>query len=54
MSNDWTNDKKLNLRTKLALKILLLMVKVISPYQFEHQFKAELEKIDSLITEIEE
>lgn len=53
MSDNWTNEKKLNLRTKLALKILLFMVKVISPYQFEHQFQKELEAIDKLITEVE-
>ena len=49
MSKEWDNETSLNLRTKLALKILLLMVKVIAPYQFANKFETELEAIDKLI-----
>ena len=51
MSKEWDNEASLNLRTKLALKILLLMIKVIAPYQFATKFEKELEEIGKLIYE---
>lgn len=53
MSKEWDNETKLNLRTKLSLKILLLMVKVIAPYQFATKFEKELEDINKLIYGVE-
>lgn len=44
---NWTNDEKIDLRTKIALKVLMLMFKVLSPYRFAHEFKKDLEQLES-------
>ena len=43
---NWENVEKIDLRTKIALKILLVMFKVLSPYRFAHDFKADIEKLE--------
>lgn len=48
---EWSNNHDLGIRTKIALRILLLMVKVASPYRWEHEYKKELEAIDKTIAE---
>lgn len=39
---DWENDNKIDARTKIALKILFFIFKVLSPYRFAHDFEKEL------------
>lgn len=47
MSNDkhWDNDEPITARTKIALKILLFMFKVLSPYRFATTFEKEIAAI---------
>jgi len=47
--SEWTNDKQLNLRSRIALKLLLLAIKVVEPYQFGHQFEEDYKKLNDLI-----
>ena len=54
MSNEQQNEKymnaqPLNLRTRIALKVLLIMYRTLSPYEYEHQFKKELEDLGKAI-----
>ena len=42
----YSNNKPLNLRTRISLKILLLMY---PPYEYEHQFKTEINDIAKAI-----
>ncbi len=44
--NNWDNDDPIDLRTKIALKILILMFKILSPYKFEHRFEKDLKSIN--------
>lgn len=41
----YSNNKPLNLRTRISLKILLLMYRTLAPYEYEHQFKTEINDI---------
>ena len=45
----YSNSKPLNLRTRISLKILLLMYRTLSPYEYEHQFKTEINDISKAI-----
>jgi len=51
MSQDekYSNDKPITLRTRIALKLLLLMYRTLTPYQYEHQFKKEIDDIAKAI-----
>lgn len=50
----YTNSKPLNLRTRIALKILLLMYRTLSPYEYEHQFSKEITDIARAIDNYDE
>ncbi len=43
---DWSNEEKIDLRTKIALKVLLLVFKVLSPYRFAHEFKNQIDELE--------
>ena len=45
----YSNNKPLNLRTRISLKILLLMYRTLAPYEYEHQFKTEINDIAKAI-----
>jgi hypothetical protein len=49
---DWQNQNKIDVRTKVALKMLMFMFKVLSPYRFEHQFKKDIDEIEKSIKEL--
>lgn len=42
---NWENEEALDLRTKIGLKVLFLMFKVLSPYRFASQFEKDIEAI---------
>lgn len=46
---DWTNGKELNVRQKLALRLIVLAIGILEPYQFAHQFEKEFADIKALI-----
>lgn len=48
-STEWENENKIDIRTKVAIKMLFFIFKVLAPYRFEHQFKADLEKLQKEI-----
>lgn len=48
---DWDNQEKLNIRTKLGLRVLMLMFRIISPYRFAHEFKEELAALQKQLDE---
>lgn len=54
MSSNWENKEPIGMRTKLALRVLLLMFKIISPYQFEHRFEKETEALQKAIDTLDE
>lgn len=51
MSEEWSNEKALNIRTKLGLRLLLMMFTIVSPYQFGNKFEAELEAVKKMLDE---
>lgn len=53
MAENWDNKEPIGIRTKLALRVLLLMFKILSPYQFEHRFSKDLEALEKDINGIE-
>lgn len=52
MAENWDNKEPIGIRTKLALRVLLLMFKILSPYQFEHRFEKDLTKLEADINGI--
>lgn len=52
MADNWDNKEPIGIRTKLALRVLLLMFKILSPYQFEHRFEKDLTKLEADINAI--
>ena len=52
MDKEYGNEHQIDFRTKLALKVLMLMVRVIAPYRFEHQFDKPMNEISKMIDEI--
>ncbi len=53
MAENWDNKEPIGIRTKLALRVLLLMFKILSPYQFEHRFEKDLKKLEDDINGIQ-
>lgn len=51
-SENWDNKEPIGIRTKLALRVLLLMFKILSPYQFEHRFEKDITKLEADINGI--
>lgn len=47
MAENWDNKEPIGIRTKLALRVLLLMFKILSPYQFEHRFSTDLTALEA-------
>lgn len=47
--SDWDNKKEISLRTRIALKLLLMAIKVVEPYQFGHQFEADYKDLNAMI-----
>lgn len=52
MSENWDNKDPINPRTRLALRVLLLIFKILSPYQFEHRFSNDLQQLEADISSI--
>lgn len=52
MAENWDNKEPIGIRTKLALRVLLLMFKILSPYRFEHRFEKDLSKLEADINGI--
>jgi len=50
----WDNDAKITFRTKIALRVLLLMFKILSPYRFNHDFKEFVDALEKDIGKIGE
>lgn len=46
VKEDWNNDQKIDLRGKIALKVLLLIFKILSPYKFAHEFEADIKQLE--------
>lgn len=53
MIDNWDNKEPIGIRTKIALKVLLLMFKILAPYQFEHRFEKDLKQISDDIMGIQ-
>lgn len=47
----WTNEKPLNLRTRIALKLIIIAVKIIEPYQFQHEFEKDWKELETIINQ---
>jgi hypothetical protein len=50
--DEWENENKIDVRTRVAIKILFFIFKVLSPYRFAASFEKELkmlqEELDKL------
>lgn len=42
---NWSNDEKIDVRTRFAIKILFFIFKVLSPYRFATNFEKELKML---------
>ena len=42
-------EKPLTIREKLSIHLILLLIKVIKPYDWRHELDTELEKVDKLL-----
>ncbi len=51
MAGEWTNDKELNIRTKLGLRLLMMMFAIVAPYQFGKNFETEMGAIKKILDE---
>lgn len=47
--DNWENENPIDLRTKIALKVLFLIFRVLSPYRFSHDFEKEITSIQKEI-----
>lgn len=45
----WTNEKPLSLRQKLAIKLLFVAIKIVAPYEYDHQFEKEWKGLEDLL-----
>lgn len=52
-SDRWNNENKLDIRSKIAVRVLLLIVKILEPYKFQHEFTKDFEAIEKSIKEAE-
>lgn len=43
---NWSNEEKIDVRTRFAIKILFFIFKVLSPYRFASNFEKELEMLE--------
>lgn len=43
---NWENNTEIDVRTKAALKVLLLIFKVLSPYRFAHNFEKDIQQLE--------
>ncbi len=50
-NDEWGNDAPIDYRTKLGLRVLLLIFKVIAPYRFANGFEKEIVAIQKQIDE---
>lgn len=46
----WTNDKPLNLRQAIALKLVVIAIKIVAPYEYNHQFEKDWKELEDIIT----
>jgi len=44
-------DNKLTIRERLTIHLVLLLIKIIKPYQYSHEYKAEWDGLNKLINE---
>lgn len=44
-------DTKIPLRTKIALRLIMVMIKLIEPWQYSHEYTKDFEAIDKLLKE---
>lgn len=42
---NWENENPIDARTRIALKVLFLIFKVLSPYRFAHDFSKDIENL---------
>lgn len=52
-SDRWNNENKLDIRTKIAVRVLLVIVKILEPYKFKHEFQSDFDTIEKTIKESE-
>lgn len=50
--DNWSNEDKIDLRTRFAIKILFFIFRVLSPYQFAHQFEKELKMLEDEVDKL--
>lgn len=53
-SKEWSNEDPLNIRTKLGIRLLLMIFAIIAPYQFGNKFESELTSIKKMLDETNE
>ncbi len=51
MSDENISKKPLTLREKLTVYLIIMLIKVIKPFEWQHQLEAALEEIKECIKE---
>lgn len=46
------NKEKLSIRKRTSLWVLMLMLKIIEPTEYTHEYKEEIKKVQDLIKEL--
>lgn len=46
-----TSKDKIDIRTKMAIRILLLIVRLLDPWEYSHQYTKDFEQLDKLLKE---
>jgi len=42
-------DKEISIREKIVIRLVLFLIQMIKPYEFEHQFKEYFKEMKQLI-----
>lgn len=50
---DWKNNEPLSLRQRLALKLLMIAIQIVNPYEYKHQFEKQWDDITKSLGEKE-
>ena len=51
MSKEWTNEDALYIRTKLGLRLLLMMFAIVPRCEFDSKFEEELKAVKKMLDE---
>lgn len=51
-NDEWQNDNSIDARARIALKVLMIIFKVLSPYRFANQFEKDIKAVEDEIAKL--